>query len=274
MTTIQKDTLDRFYTKEWVAEKCLSLLYEVVGKEDWLFLEPSAGGGSFYKNLPEGSRKGIDLDPQCDGVVRGDYLLQPKPNTGVVVVGNPPFGKRNSLTKSFIRHSLEASVIAFILPSVFKKETMQKVFPHNWSLTLSEDLPNSCFEFEGKDYHVPCVFQVWMRDKNTLPNLRESVKVKRETSDFTFTNKVDTDDKWFMFGASPSKIIPSEDVDKNNRGYYIKGSHQVLETLRNIDWKSTACSSASGGVAWWTKQQIVDIYLDNKEREHEKQPKS
>ena len=258
-----KDNLDRFYTKDIVAKTCIDLLLPHCCADD-LFVEPSAGSGAFFQQLPE-NKIGIDLSPACSGVVKGDWLEYKLPES-CVVVGNPPFGTRNSLTKAFIKHSLDnARIIAFVLPSSYRKETTQSVFPEEWSLVDSIDLPVNSFSFEGEDYHVPCVFQIWI--KNHLTNIRESSKIKITTEDFTFVNKDDSD--WFVFGASPSKTLDKRDVTNNNRGYYIKEhKNGVREKFSKIDWKSKANSSVSGGVAWYSKQEIINIYeeLKNEER--------
>jgi|SRR5690625_3543644 len=262
MSTKQKDPLDRFYTKPSVALMCVNKVLKIVSEDD-TFTEPSAGSGNFLELLPRKTRKGYDIDPCHQEVVEADYLTTSPPEG--VVVGNPPFGKRNSLTKAFIKHSLSADMIAFILPSVFRKETLQRVFPANWKLIEDIALPDNSFVFEGGSYHVPCVFQIWVDKEGTYggvgEDLRESSKETKTTTDFTFTSK--KDGEWFQFGASPSRIILAKEVDKNNRGYYIKdASQEVLDTLRAIPWKEVALSSVSGGVAWFTKTQIVDAYLN------------
>lgn len=247
--------LDKFYTKPEIARMCVDAASPFIGER--MVIEPSAGSGSFLKWLPAGSI-GYDVVPEIEGIICKNYLDVDIPE-GVAVVGNPPFGKRGSLAKSFIKNSLQADIIAFILPSTFRKETMQKVFPDNFSLVLDLALPTNSFTAEGGDFNIPCVFQVWSRVHNFV-NLRESAKVKQTTNDFNFVKKEDSN--WFMFGAAPHNIIPSEDVNENNRGYYLKCSDEVREKLMNINWKEKGLSGAGGGVAWFTKQNIINIYLE------------
>ncbi len=46
----QKDYLDRFYTKETISKKCISLVKECYNNFS-LIIEPSAGKGSFSNNI-------------------------------------------------------------------------------------------------------------------------------------------------------------------------------------------------------------------------------
>lgn len=254
---VKKDNLDKFYTKTNVALDCLNQLHVYTDSCD-LFIEPSAGGGAFYKQLPTGSI-GIDLQPECDGVVQSDWLDYKVPNN-CVVVGNPPFGSRNSLTNAFIRKAQEsAKIIAFVLPSVYRKESMQKVFGSSWALASDQDLPENSFTLQGEPYHVPCVFQVWIKDFKGV-NLRESLKARATTKDFTFCSRKDA--THFIFGASPKKVVDKGQVTEHNRGYWINTSEEVAEHLRCVDLTGRALSSVSGGVAWYGKNQIIQNYLD------------
>lgn len=253
-----KDDLDRFYTKDSVALQCIEHLKSFV-PQDSLFIEPSAGGGAFYRQLPE-NKIGYDLAPTCDGVLESSWFDVSVPE-GSVIIGNPPFGTRNALTKAFIKHSLNAHTIAFVLPKSYKKVTTQSVFPPEWKLSFEWELPEYSFLLAGEDYHVPCVFQIWQ--KESLTDMRESSKIQIKTEDFTFVSKQEGD--WFCFGASPSKIVEKRLVTENNRGYYVKEVKQgVKERFLEIPWKQYANSSVSGGVAWFSKQEIINSYEDFK----------
>lgn len=256
---IMKDSLDRFYTKDSVAFECLNILQKYTSEQD-LFVEPSAGGGAFFRQIT-GRKVGLDLSPECAGVTQMDWFDYDLPDH-CVVVGNPPFGSRNTLSKLFVRKACtRAKVVAFVLPSSFRKETTQCVFPHDWCLAEQWDLPHNSFLLEGEEYHVPCVFQVWM--KNSDINLRESVKVKATTARFTFTNKDLA--SHFVFGAAPQKIIEKSLVKPSNRGYYLSiEDESVLEDFAKVDWKSYANSSVSGGVAWYSKQEIINNFEELK----------
>lgn len=252
---IKKDDLDRFYTNPKIAKECINICVSIVGNNR-LFVEPSAGSGSFYLQLPE-NKIGIDISPACDGVIEHDWLTFDTPEN-CVIIGNPPFGSRNTLTNKFIEHSIKkCSVVAFILPSVYRKESMQKVFPKEWHLIHDHLLQDNSFILDNEEYHVPCVFQIWEKN-STLPNLRESIKLKKTTNDFLFTTKENAN--YFIFGAAPQKVVDKEVVNSNNRGYWINCDSEVKTKISQINWKQYGLSSVNGGVSWFSKQQIIDIY--------------
>ncbi len=52
--------LDKFYTKENIVKECLEKIKDKFDNYD-IILEPSAGNGSFLKNLPINKRIGLDI---------------------------------------------------------------------------------------------------------------------------------------------------------------------------------------------------------------------
>lgn len=155
---------EKYYTKSEVVSTCLNTLnlgpFSVV-------IEPSAGSGAFSNRIP--NCLAYDIEPESVDIIRQDFftLDTSRFTEKVIVVGNPPFGRNSCLAKKFIKKSCEfADTIAFILPASFKKESMQRAFKPEFHLRDSIDLPKNSFELNDKDYHVPCVFQVWDK-KNT-----------------------------------------------------------------------------------------------------------
>jgi hypothetical protein len=71
----QKSKLDQFYTSDSTAQFCYDKLNQELNLNDFtLFLEPSAGTGSFLKLMPEELRLGIDLDPKFNDVIELDFF--------------------------------------------------------------------------------------------------------------------------------------------------------------------------------------------------------
>ena len=70
------------------------------------------------------------------------------------------------------------------------KESCKNTFPSNFHLVYSHNLPKNSFYLNGNEYKdIPCVFQVWKKDK------KERVKKnKQECKYFTFVKKNENPD--------------------------------------------------------------------------------
>ena len=255
-----KAELDKFYTKEKVAVSCIDRID--LSKYD-LIIEPSAGSGSFYNNIDSEDKLGIDLYPENDEIIQGDWFefkIEPF-FKNVLIIGNPPFGKRNVLSKKFLEHAASFSnvkTIAFVLPNVYNKHTLQKSVPKEFRLKEIFELPKNSFEIDGEDYHVPCSFFIF--DKSKGDCLRFNPELYTETDDWTYANRREYD--FFVMGAALNTVkdIPEE----NNRGYYIKVKknkdiQKIKDNFINGNWKGF--SSANGGVSWLTKPEVVKEYI-------------
>jgi hypothetical protein len=162
---------DQFYTNETVAKLCIHRIVERLPfTKDYLWIEPSAGNGSFLRNVSFESigldidPKGQDIDPKGQVIQKQNYLTWIPPNRDSIVFGNPPFGRQSSLAKAFISKSCEfAKVIAFILPKSFTKPSMFNAFGRKFHLLQSVDLEKNSFVLNDTPYDVPCVFQIWQK---------------------------------------------------------------------------------------------------------------
>lgn len=155
---------EQYFTPADVARDCVAFVAERFPLEEFsLIVEPSAGEGTFFDQLPPSSRIGLDIEPRHPGLVKADYLQWcAKPTTGpVLTIGNPPFGQRAALAFEFLNKACSYSdVVAFILPRSFNKYTFLNRVPRNFHLVDSFD----CSEFYGPDgtrLEVKTVFQVW-----------------------------------------------------------------------------------------------------------------
>lgn len=258
----KKQVNDKFYTKPEIAKMCTELLklddYDCV-------IEPSAGNGSFSNQIIHSNLISFDIEPENSNIVKQDWLQYSKYyKDRLLVCGNPPFGERNSLSKAFIKKSIEinAQTIAFILPNVYNKHTLQSIFPNNYRLKYVKELPKNSFILNNKEYHVPCSFYIW--DKSNGLDLRFDIK-KYKTEDFEFISKSKANDSvFFILGASPNTTKEISEVNKNNRGYYIqpknKNKEELIRIFTNIKFKGM--SSVNGGVSWLTKPEIIKNYLE------------
>lgn len=117
MTRIENDA---FFTPDNVALACVEDFYnELPQYRNHEIVEPSAGGGAFLRAFEKLglNYKAYDLNPQADNIVQTDYLTTDMDLTGKVVLGNPPYGVQNKLSKAFIKRSFEqgAEAVGFLL---------------------------------------------------------------------------------------------------------------------------------------------------------------
>jgi hypothetical protein len=258
---------DKFYTKNSTAKICIDIIdfsiYDFV-------IEPSAGNGSFLSQIPHANKIGIDINPECDDILKMSWFDYATPDTysKVLIIGNPPFGIRNNLSKKFIKHSVSFSnvyTIAFILPNVYNKHTMQRVIPKEYRIKTALLLPENSFEIESETYHVPCTFYVFEKSKG--PDLRFDPSIYQDTTDWKYGN--DLDYNFYVMGAS---FEVKDKPEKSNRGYYIKvnPNKDVVKVKNNFErlrvlrkqGQVKGYSSVNGGVFWTTKPELVKIYKE------------
>ncbi len=182
------EKLDQFYTKPQVAQNCWQTLQPVVhglvqgGLDSAFFVEPSAGDGVFYILLPKTQRVGLDLDPRAKEILKRNFLkcrshrLIPNgiEREQVVVIGNPPFGKRGHLAVQFVNKAFTiADTVAFIVPVIFAKHFIHKQIEKEAKLIYAQRLDKLSFRTASKpDYSVNTEFQIWTKLNGNFENLR------------------------------------------------------------------------------------------------------
>jgi hypothetical protein len=211
---MSKHGLDKFYTKEPVVDWCLSNIdiykYSII-------IEPSVGSGAFYNKIKHNNKIGIDISPEIYGenIIKQDFLLwEPESfwlNEQILVIGNPPFGRNGSLAIKFIKKAANYNAdIAFILPRGFKKKSMYDKIPMNYIKTFEEDLPSNSFTYNGTDYEVPCVFQIYEKSKHIRTPYPKKIPkyfqfVKKEYANISIRRVgVNAGDVYYELDVSPS----------------------------------------------------------------------
>lgn len=251
---------DQYYTKPEVAKLCVRHIDDLDSYDN--IIEPSAGNGAFLEYLPK--YEAYDILPEHKDIIRQDFLLLDKNYDGkTLFIGNPPFGKRYSLAKAFIKKCIElnAYTVAFILPDTFKKRTNQgyNIFPKQYYLQAVIDLPHNSF-FNGKEeYDIPCAFFIWTRDKcNDLRNT-----IKETTNDFIFLKRGDINCDFCLNGNS-GIIKDIGEVVNPKAEHYIKciaSKEKVYTILSKLSYPKL--SSVSGKNYWINQGMIIHEY--NKE---------
>lgn len=219
--------LDKFYTIPSVALSCINYFHSTMDTFD-LIVEPSAGNGRFFHQLPNDSRKvGIDIQPEHPDIIQQDFFTYfPSKGSSILVIGNPPFGKNSSMAVKFFNHaSTFATTIAMIVPKTFRKTRIQNRISMNFHIAHDQDIPsNPCSFYPAMQ--VKCCFQVW--EKKSFP--REPVELPVEHSDWVFL-------KLGPLDQNNQPTIPLDHVDFAIRAYGGKCG-EIVEDVKNLRPKS------------------------------------
>ena len=261
---------DQFFTPLATSKYCYSKFIQVMNKNgdcenDYTFIEPSAGSGSFLKLLPQEKRIGLDIEPKCEEIMKQDFLeWYPHENKKYIVIGNPPFGLRGQLALKFINHSSTfADYVCFILPQLFESDGKGVPRKRVTGLNLihSEKL-NSNFESpDNKPVNVECIFQIWSKfhknDLYNIPNKESSIlkvyslsdgETPSTTRNKKMFNQCDVYLPSTCFGKENMKYYDNFDTLPGKRGYgivFLKNKKVNLQKFKKIDWPTVAFLSTN-----------------------------
>ena len=187
------NSLDQFYTNADAVRECVALAERFIrdaGIPSAGYIEPAAGDGAFLAGLPRGSAPvAMDIAPGAPQIQRMDFLEWhyhgPRRRENLVVIGNPPFGKRGNLAVDFLNHAArQADTVAFILPACFRKYGIQKQIAPDLALQFSQDLDWNEYRLpDGRTQRLNTVFQIWSRH-TPYPNLRRTRREPHRHPDF------------------------------------------------------------------------------------------
>ena len=186
-----KNEYDKFYTKTSISSLFTKYIpeYITINEKD-ICIEPSAGNGSFIQPIKSLFQHYVFLDilPEHHEIIKMDFLTynhETKDDSQIHIIGNPPFGRQSSNAIKFIKYAASfAESISFILPKSFKKESMHKYFPLHFHILFEKDLPKNSFLMDEKEIDVPCVFQIWKKEKH-----KRIIPEKLKPNGFTFIHK-------------------------------------------------------------------------------------
>lgn len=276
---------DSYFTSKITAEKCYSIFMNVLKIENvdvsrYIFIEPSAGGGSFYNLMPADRRIGIELYDRSEEFVRTDYLTWKPENlkSKYLVLGNPPFGVRGAYALSFVNRSLLWSdYVGFILPMSFhsngKGSNMKRV--SNGHLIHSEILEQELFfsPDNNKEIKVNTLFQVWkcglgkgiFQDYN-VSNFADIYTVCASPNRLCGLNRIGQYDFYVsssFFGKTLKTVYSFDDV-KYKSGYGIiikKDRDKILSCIKNVEWNEYS-SLATNNAKHIRKHHIEHCLFD------------
>jgi len=268
-TGLNRDTIDKYYTNQNIVITCIQHIKQhiQVNKDD-LFIEPSAGNGSFITELLSLSSNCLfyDIEPENSSIIKQDYLLLDTTNiitnyNKIHVVGNPPFGRQSSLAIKFIKKSCEfANSISFILPRSFKKSSMQKCFPLHFHLIFEENIQDNAFMVNNESYNVPCVFQIWEKK-----NVNREVEVVLTPKNYSFVSITDNPDIAFRrVGVYAGRIYNQDISNKSPQShYFIKFDKKISDTLfQTLNAIEFASKNDTVGPRSISKQELIKHYND------------
>lgn len=261
---------DQFYTPTYLAEYCINILKTKlstlsVDEKKYIYIEPSAGNGSFFNLLPNDRRIGIDIESANDEIIKCDFLkFKPCNNKKYIIIGNPPFGLRGNLALRFINHSYEfADFVAFILPQLFESDG--KGNPRNkvkgYNLIHSEKLLSNFYYPDDTEIKINTIFQIWSKnhvDNNyTLKKINNTnLKIyslsnggtSSSTRNKNMINKCHAYLPSTCFGKENMKFYNSFEELPNRRGYGIvfnNNINEMIENCKNINWSDISFLSTN-----------------------------
>lgn len=267
MTKIKND---KYYTPSDLAEYVVNKTKEVIGEENITeYLEPSAGSGVFLDYLDK-PYLAYDIEPEDGRIVKQDYLdLNLEYKVGRCIIGNPPFGNRNTLLVKFFRKSIElGDYIVFILPLSQLNNNYQM---YQFNLIHSENL--GIYTYSG--VKLECCLNIFKRpvgghNKKPTYNLN-SVDIaeyrrggNKEFDEFEYDIGICT------YGSGIIGRIPKQ------KGQYVKEMYfkinnnkykeKIIDLIRNTNWEEEICKGSSGqfNLTQWQvykyiKEQIPEI---------------
>ncbi len=251
---------DQFYTNDALADDLVRLVLKRKLPDNALFVEPAAGTGAFVRPLREMGRTvlAVDIDPQSNGIRRGDFLASDFIPIAplVVVIGNPPFGFASSLAIRFFNKAAEkAKIIAFIVPRTFRKQSVRDKLNLSFHLRHDQDIPKNAFIKDGQPHDVPCAFQIWVRQ----PTKRK----RTEMPDISHLIHFTTPDKAHFalrrVGGRAGQILPGTHHTPSTT-YFIRGVRPgIRKVLERIDWSDIREQTA--GVRSISKLEIAEKLL-------------
>ena len=292
--------LNKFYTKSDVSKKIVDYILNKYNNK-YQFIEPSAGNGSFLQYLPKNTLS-FDIKPESKEIIKQDFLslkledieryklgdlidLKNNDFKELFFIGNPPFGKNNSLAIKFFNHccKLNAKYIGFILPKSFGKISIQDRLNLNYRLIKTITLSPSSFIINEISYSVPCLFQLWKKSKKNretsityIPNKYSFIKFENINDD-SITNII----SFRRVGGNAGMF--SKDTNKSKESHYfikfnsddIKLTDELLSDLNKINWEkytqySTGPKSISkNNLVYELNLFIESVIIENNNQERQ-----
>ena len=255
---------DKYYTPQHIVDLVIQRTKEVIGLENISeFIEPSAGNGAFLDKLYATGipTKAYDLYPERDDIIEQDYLkLEMEYKKNRVIIGNPPFGRANSLIKKFYKKSAElGDYIVFILP-ISQYENNNELY--DFDLIYSENLGLKDYS----DRKIHCCFNIYKRPTN------KKNKPKQTYSDLKIvgwrkSKETKCDFYICCYGSSCGSFVEQNSNLVNINGFIINNislKDRIINILKNTKWKDIYPMTTTPNLLQWQvykylKEQIPEL---------------
>lgn len=255
---------DKYYTPPDLAKYCIEKTKEIIGENNITeYIEPSAGQGVFLDYLDK-SYLAYDIEPEDDRVAKADWLsVDLDYKQGRCIIGNPPFGSRNTLSVQFYKKAIKlCDYIAFILP-ISQLDNNQQMY--EFDLIHSEDLGKRKYS----DRTVHCCFNIYRRPIGQL-NSKPNYKLNDiEITEVRLGNKnVDEYDfRIIAWGAGVGKLLYNNEHYAKEFCITVKNKklkESVLNALENVNWVEEYSMTATPNLLQWQvykylKEQIPEL---------------
>lgn len=214
-------------------------------------IEPSAGNGAFIEALsnafPTTEVDYYDLHPEHNLIKEQNFLALDVPyQKDRLIIGNPPFGNRNSLSVKFYKKAITlGDYIAFILPISQLDNTKQM---YEFDLIYSKGLGIN--KYSNVDLH--CCFNIYKRPENGLNDKPKApviegltvVEYRRDKED-SYRKKV-KDGYFHSIGSWGSVgVIPKYIGYYSMELYFYSDNQKIIDVVMSIDWRDEVKSISS-----------------------------
>ena len=249
-----KINLDKYYTPTDLAEYCVNKTKEVIGVEnitEWL--EPSAGAGVFLPYL-DNNYLAFDIEPEAENIEQKNYLELDLPYfKGRCVIGNPPFGTRNTLSVKFFKQAItQGDYVAFILP-ISQYNNNQQMY--EFDLVHSEELP--LIEYSG--VKILCCLNIYKRpikglNKKAISYKLKDVFVGEYRRGGTYKKPDVFDFAMNTYGTSLGKEVDLIGTFCQENYIVVKNEtyrEEIINVMRSTDWKNLYPFISSPKIQTW-----------------------
>jgi hypothetical protein len=261
ISQVDRKKLEKFYTKNSVVKVCMKNVKVALNKLNITnphILEPSAGSGVFIDEFDKFTYDAYDIQPEAKNIKKADFLkknideLISHEYEDLIVVGNPPY----KLAIKFINKcaKLNARLICFVLPNVFKKQTIINKINRNYHLMKRMTLPKNSFKLGDENYDVPSSFFIFIKKQI----LRPLIKLDKSCLGYKYVgfSKLEivkgvikgADISIIRVGGRAGRAFLTDDisddalVSKQKYNYFIKLSNKkniqiIIKEINEIEWE-------------------------------------